>query len=762
MYFARRFALMLLSLALATVACQNEETGSAQFAVSMTQALSAGSVTRVTVTSSGPSIPSITTELVKTGGVWSGVIGNIPAGSNREFRARAFNSGNVLLFEGTAPGVTISANQNTLVAITLQEMNPSPPFSNEAPIIQSVVATPTTVQTGGTASLQATVQDPNPGDSLSYAWTASAGSLSNPTHPSAAWAAPATPGFVTLTLTVSDSRGASSSVTLAVNVVNGSGEGSAVLDVRFNSWPVVSALSASATLLDVGQSTTLTATAADSDGDALAYQWASSCTGSWTNSTSSTAAFAPSALPSGACNNCQLTITVTDGRGGQTIGTVALCVASTTTNRFPPTIAHSYQSSLAAQPSQQLTFEVTASDPQNSSLTFSWSATTGTSGAAQNSANTSRIDWTAPACVSAAPLASITATVTNTHGLSTTRAFGVTGLPLCSGWSPAGSMASVRYGHTATLLSNGKILMAGGTNGVYLASAEVYDPGTGIGASTGSTASARYGHTATLLSNGKVLVAGGHSGSGILATAEVYDPGTGTWTSTGSMASTRYTHTATLLPNGKVLVSGGWNGSYLFSTEVYDPGTGTWTSTGSMASARRMHTATLLPNGRVLVSGGRNSNSNILASAEVYDPGTGTWTSTGSLASARYSHTATLLSNGKVLVAGGGDSILLSSAEVYDPVTGTWASTGSMASTRWVHTATHLSNGKILVAGGMSSGDLSSAEVYDPVTGTWASTGSMTSARYGHAATLLNNGNVLVSGGDNGSSILATAEVYTP
>jgi hypothetical protein len=151
----------------------------------------------------------------------------------------------------------------------------------------------------------------------------------------------------------------------------------------------------------------------------------------------------------------------------------------------------------------------------------------------------------------------------------------------------------------------------------------LYDPATGAWSATASLATARYGHTATLLPNGKVLVASGWSGStSDTASAELYDPETG-WTATGSLATARGLHTATLLPNGKVLVAGGGFGTAFASAELYDPGTGTWTATGSLATARESHTATLLPNGKVLVVGGAGG-SGYLASAELYDIGVAT------------------------------------------------------------------------------------------------------------------------------------------
>jgi hypothetical protein len=129
------------------------------------------------------------------------------------------------------------------------------------------------------------------------------------------------------------------------------------------------------------------------------------------------------------------------------------------------------------------------------------------------------------------------------------------GAPLATQGTPGnfvitGSLTMARFGHTATLLPNGKVLVAGG-------GAELYDPASGAWSVTGSLATARSGHTATLLPNGKVLVAGGVGPSGILASAELYDPASGTWSATGSLATARRLHTATLLPNGKVLVAGG-------------------------------------------------------------------------------------------------------------------------------------------------------------------------------------------------------------
>jgi hypothetical protein len=317
-------------------------------------------------------------------------------------------------------------------------------------------------------------------------------------------------------------------------------------------------------------------------------------------------------------------------------------------------------------------------------------------------------------------------------------------------------------------LTNGLVLVAGGDGGNsgILSSAELYDPASGW-TGTGSMTNARYFHTATLLPNGRVLVAGGVGTNGPLSSAELYDPASG-WAGTGSMTNARTYHTATLLPNGLVLVAGGFgNGSVLSSAELYNPASGTWTNTGSLNYARTEHTATLLPNGLVLVAGGNNASGVVLSSAELYDPTSGMWMNTGSLNIARWFHTATLLPDGQVLVAGGENaSGFLSSAELYDPASGQWTvTTNSMHTARYIHTATLLPNGKVLVAGGdNANGILSSAELFDPATGQWwtspSSLNSLNNARASHTATLLPNGHVLGAGGWGNSGVLPSAELF--
>lgn len=360
-----------------------------------------------------------------------------------------------------------------------------------------------------------------------------------------------------------------------------------------------------------------------------------------------------------------------------------------------------------------------------------------------------------------------------------------TALPsvITDGWLLTASMTTVRSLHTATKLSNGKVLVAGGDDisGYPTASAEVYDPAAGTWTATGSMTVARTSHTATLLPNGAVLVAGGSRGTaaggvGDEASAEVYDPAAGTWTPTGSMTISRVYHTGTLLPNGAVLVAGGMGGTaggavgIQASAELYDPLAGTWTATESMTVSRDYHTATPLPNGAVLVVGGEGGyDTPGTTSAEIYDPAAGTWTVTGRMTTARYLHTATLLPDGTVLVAGGfnqigGTAAYLAGGEIYDPAAGTWIVTGNMTTARYCHIATLLANGTLLVAGGAGPEELSSAEIYDPGAATWTATGSMTTARGNYSASLLPNGAVLAAGGENNSGVFSfsSAEIFHP
>ena len=330
-------------------------------------------------------------------------------------------------------------------------------------------------------------------------------------------------------------------------------------------------------------------------------------------------------------------------------------------------------------------------------------------------------------------------------------------------WVATGSMSTQRFGYAATLLSSGKVLVAGGRlyGGAPLATAELYDPATGTWSPTGSMNIPRGDHTMTLLPTGKVLVAGGEDADAMGPTAELYEPGTGQWTPTGAMLERRGHHTATLLPTGKVLVVGGGGdvARFLASAELYDPTTGEWHATGALSTARDFHTASLLASGKVLVLGGYTDVGSS-DSAELYDPAAGNWTPVAPMLTARSTHTATLLRSGAVLVAGGASR---TEADLYDPTAGTWRRTGSLLTPRGGHTATRLSSGRVLVVGGGGSpGITRNTELFDPESETWSDADCTVEARVFHTATLLLSGAVLVAGGVVGQGGVPTrsAELY--
>jgi len=332
---------------------------------------------------------------------------------------------------------------------------------------------------------------------------------------------------------------------------------------------------------------------------------------------------------------------------------------------------------------------------------------------------------------------------------------------------PATPMLEPRSGHSATLLPDGKVLIAGGMrrNQDFYKSAELYDPATGKFQPTGEMHERRVGQVAVLLRSGKVLIAGGWVGQGGTDSAELYDPATGKFTLTAKMTIRRGRPSATLLTNGDVLIAGGEerDNESLASAEIFHASTLTFHATGPMHHARISHTATLLGDGRVLITGGYGDS--VESGAELYDPKSGAFTETGSMGTARCKHTAGLLPDDRVLIAGGSDSRgwdrNLNTAEIYDPRTGKFTVASPMNDKRFKlpDEAVRLPSGKLLIAGGSKE-----VEVYDPASGKFLlAAGEMSNPWHFMSETKLRDGSVLLAGGypnDPGAS--AQVWIYRP
>jgi WD40 repeat protein len=335
------------------------------------------------------------------------------------------------------------------------------------------------------------------------------------------------------------------------------------------------------------------------------------------------------------------------------------------------------------------------------------------------------------------------------------------------------------------MLPDGKVLIAGGTTNIGLvetvhASAELYDPTSGKFTPTGSMTAARDSATATLLSDGRVLIVGGYgcrvakvcsnataNDIDILASAELYDPTTDKFIPAGSMTTPRAYGAAARLPNGRIPLIGGFG----TSAELYDPTSGRFVRTGnSMISfARDVPTATHLLDGRVLVTGTSD-----LPGAEIYDPATGAFKqisfelapgavactpSNGQASDRPAPVTATLLKDGRVLLYEYTNGSEFANIETYDPATEAFISSGPISEPgQWSGpTATLLADGRVLFAGSANS-----AGLYDPADG-FHVIGSMRTPRADHTATLLPDGSVLIAGGTaDGLVALSSAELFRP
>ena len=447
-----------------------------------------------------------------------------------------------------------------------------------------------------------------------------------------------------------------------------------------------------------------------------------------------------------------------------------------------------------------LSLQLAAKVTGTTATTVAWSV----NGVAGGNAAVGTIDaaglYTAPAVKPAAP-STVTVTATLVADATKKDSAVLTIADLVGGYAGSfiatGAMKDARSNHSATLLTTGNVLVAGGIGaaGTPIATSEIYRPTFGTFTSVGAMTTSRAYHAATTMQDGRVLITGGvDAGNNVLAQAEIYDPAAGTFTVTGSMATARAYHTATLLADGKILVAGGSEsadlaaGVPLADIELFDPATGTFTTPAglALAGARYYHTATRLKDGnRVLLAGGVGSGGAKLASAEIYDLTTGAITAAAPMLTGRWLHNAVLLNNGNVLITGGSSGTIagglpsatyLAATEVYDPVADTFTATvGQLIDTRAFFTTTLLADQTLLSTGGFGllstapapfiGSTLATAELFAADISGAAYTGPLPQQRANQTATLLPaSGKVLIVGGNGYSggsfSVLNSALLY--
>ena len=243
--------------------------------------------------------------------------------------------------------------------------------------------------------------------------------------------------------------------------------------------------------------------------------------------------------------------------------------------------------------------------------------------------------------------------------------------PSLNSWTPLPKPPTQRIGPDMVLLDDGRVLVVGGQDIVpsslqdvippFVGTTEIFNPETGEWQQAATMDQPLFRQAAVLLSDGRVLVVGGTLLIDATQTtrAEIYDPAKDTWTPTEDMGVERGRPNAVLLSDGRVLVTGDRSLDLRAVTgkaETYDLDAGTWSSTEDMSKASIGHTLTLLPDGRVLAAGGvhpTNIHYGVYSTTEIFDPATNSWSPGPELSEPRAYHSATLLPDGRVLLVGG-------------------------------------------------------------------------------------------------------------
>lgn len=336
-------------------------------------------------------------------------------------------------------------------------------------------------------------------------------------------------------------------------------------------------------------------------------------------------------------------------------------------------------------------------------------------------------------------------------------------------WTSTGSLIEGRGDFTATVLDDGRVLVAGGHGPAPTVGAELYNPATGTFAATGAPVTRRDDHVAVKLQNGNVLIAGGEQ-TGVWSTissSELYNPVTGTFSTTGVMVSARREFSAERLADGRVIAIGGWNGGSgrYRTSEFYNPASGTWSRGPNMSALRSGLKTSTLTNGKILVTGGYTGSA-YLSSTELFDPTSNAFSAGGTMASPRRYHAQAALGySGQAIVSGGmtGTSTTTTSVEVYNAVSNTFMPAGTLSQERMKHVGVAFTGGTVLFAGGQThtvtcTNGTDTSDAFSPAT---SPSTSMAFARSNFAAVPLGN-KVLVMGGYDGAVYRTEAEIFDP
>ena len=365
------------------------------------------------------------------------------------------------------------------------------------------------------------------------------------------------------------------------------------------------------------------------------------------------------------------------------------------------------------------------------------------------------------------------------------------GITLEPGWELMGELEFGRWGHTATLLQNDAILVVGGRKRLSFRRAsvvngEILPLGSTEWATTSRFNWERTFHTASLLPDGRVLVAGGTGrivlkegeeeplfrGNKDLNSAEIYDPKTDEWENAPDMAYKKQLAQAITLEDGRVMIIGGRSGvSTLSSVEAYDPEENSWTELESMTQSRMSHSAVKLIDNRILVTGGMESVTmgDTLSSSEIYDPLKNSWLKVADLTRARLGHRSTLLPDGRILVTGGTTVVegdLLgpeTTAEIYDPILNKWSLIATDLVARKDHSAVLIPGGKVILIGGgdpIGAGVLP-IESYDIENNEWSVISNLPEGRNLLTATTLRDGSIMIIDGGTVKGYIADFPDHT-